>query len=82
MPELTATDAARRFSELLDAVEHRNETFSIVRRGRTIARIAPAGKASGRTLKELLREGPDSAWAEELRELRDLVGVEERAWHG
>ena len=68
---LTATDAARRFSELLDAVELRGESFLIVRRGRAVARIEPARAADGKLVKEVLRSSPpDGRWASELRELR------------
>ena len=34
MREISATDASKRFADLLDAVEHRDETFTVVRRGR------------------------------------------------
>ena len=37
LPDVTATDAARNFADLLDAVEHRGEHFTIVRRGKAIA---------------------------------------------
>jgi prevent-host-death family protein len=79
---LTATEAARRFSELLDAVEARGETFLVARRGRTVARIAPAAAASGKDLKDLLRKTrPDPGWQRELRELRSALTVEDRAWN-
>ena len=82
MESLTATEAARRFSELLDAVEERGETFLVARRGRTVARIAPAAAASGKELKELLRSSrPDAAWQQELQELRSALTVQERAWN-
>ena len=82
MESLTATEAARRFSELLDAVEERGETFLVSRRGRTVARIAPAAAASGKELKELLRSSrPDAAWQQELREIRSALTVQERAWN-
>lgn len=77
---LTATEAARRFSEVLDAVD-RGETFVVVRRGRPVARIGPAAAARGATVKELLRSRPrDDEWASELRELRSMVDLEERDW--
>jgi prevent-host-death family protein len=80
---VSATEAARRFSELLDAVELRGATFLVARRGRTVARIAPAAAASGRDVKRLLRENaPDSGWPAELRELRAGLSVEERPWSG
>lgn len=82
MERLTATEAARRFSELLDAVEERGETFLVARRGRTVARIAPAAAASGKELKNLLKSSrPDAAWQRELRELRSALTVQERAWN-
>ena len=81
MKNLSATEATRRFSDVLDAVENRGETFLVVRRGRTVATIAPAPAASGARVKELLRAyRPDRAWAAELAELRASVRVEERSW--
>lgn len=83
MRRLTATEAARRFSDLLDQVEREGETFVVERRGRAIASISPAAAVSGRTVKELLRsrdEDPD--WPAELRELRTGVEPEERRWSG
>lgn len=83
MRRLTATDAARRFSELLDAVEQRGESFLVVRRGHAVARIEPARAANGVLVKELLRSNPrDRGWASELRELRAVLAVEDRHWHG
>jgi prevent-host-death family protein len=81
MRRLTATEAARRFSELLDAVEDGGETFLVLRHGRTVARIGPATGARGAAAKELLRGRPrDRAWARELRELRADLRPEERSW--
>lgn len=83
MRRITATDAARRFSDLLDAVEGRGESFVVERRGRAIASIAPAAAVSGRTLKQLLRSHRvDSRWPDELRELRSALTTEERHWSG
>jgi prevent-host-death family protein len=81
MRRLSATEAARRFSDLLDAVENRGESFVVVRRGRAVARIEPAATGSGRAVKELLRSGsPDRDWPADLRETRAAVSVEERRW--
>ena len=83
MRRVSATDAARRFSDLLDQVEPDGETFVVERRGRAVASIAPAAAVSGRTLKELLRsQGPDPAWVEELAELRRSVAGEDPRWNG
>jgi len=77
--EVTATEAARRFSEILDAIEHRGEQFTIVRRGRPIARLAPAHRASGAEVKALLRRHPpDPGFAEAVREVRSLLVLDER----
>jgi antitoxin (DNA-binding transcriptional repressor) of toxin-antitoxin stability system len=80
---MTATEAARRFSELLDAVERQGETFVVVRRGRAVASIGPTSGADGREVKAILREdGADSAWASELRALRESLAPQERDWNG
>jgi len=81
--QLSATDAARRFSDVLDSVEADGETFVVVRHGRAIARIGPAAAGTGLALKETLREHrPDPAWAGELRELRQAVGPGTDPWRG
>jgi prevent-host-death family protein len=82
MRTLSATDAARRFSELLDAVERRGESFLVLRRGRAVARIEPARAANGRRVKEILRANPpDGAWAAELADLRRSLTIEDRPWN-
>ncbi|HEX9823547.1 MAG TPA: type II toxin-antitoxin system Phd/YefM family antitoxin [Actinomycetota bacterium] len=79
--DISATEAARRFSEILDAVEHRGESFIIVRRGRPVARMGPAVDARGRSVKDILRRHTrDRAWERDLREVRALVEVEHRPW--
>ena len=80
MSEVTATDAARRFADLLDAVEHRGERFTIVRRGKPVANLEPVRGASGAGIKELLRRHRrDGDWSTELAALRELVEVEGRS---
>ena len=82
MKDISATEAARNFSELLDAVEHRHESFVVVRKGRSIARIVPESGASGKDVKELLgSRRADAAWTEDLRELRSMLEGERR-WDG
>jgi prevent-host-death family protein len=82
MKSLTATEAARRFSDVLDAVENRGESFVVVRRGRAVARIEPAAARSGRAVKDLLRRAPtDRKWAEDLRRIRAALRIEDRRWH-
>jgi antitoxin (DNA-binding transcriptional repressor) of toxin-antitoxin stability system len=82
MKQLSATEAARRFSDVLDSVESDRETFVVVRHGRVVATIGPALAGTGRALKSALRKHPpDAEWALELRELRDGVGVGTDPWH-
>jgi prevent-host-death family protein len=79
--DITATEVARRFSEILDAVEHRGESFLILRNGRPVARMGPATRASGELVKGILRKhARDREWEKELREVRAGVSVEERYW--
>jgi prevent-host-death family protein len=79
MPDVTATEAARRFSDLLDAVEHEGSSFTILRRGKAIAYIEPIARGRGADVKELLRSHrPDAVWADELAELRELVEIDWR----
>jgi prevent-host-death family protein len=79
MPEISATDAARTFSDVLDAVEHRHERFTVVRRGRVVAHIAPVSAGRGSDLKSVLRRHHDDpGWRDELAELRSLVAIDDR----
>lgn len=81
MRRVTATDAARRFSELLDAVERDDETFVVDRKGRAVARITREPVASGAAAKDLLaRLAPDPGWADELAQLRASLPAQERNW--
>ncbi len=79
MKEVSATQAARNFAELLDAVEHHGERITIVRRGKVIARLEPVASGHGSGVKALLRRnGPDSKWAESLKEMRGFVVLKDR----
>lgn len=80
MPEVSATDAAREFSSLLDAVEHRGEHFTVVRHGKAVAHIEPVSRGRGADVKALLRDRrPDASWAAQLAEVRDLLEVDDRS---
>jgi len=79
MPEISATNAARNFAELLDAVEHKGERITIVRRGRAVAHIEPVANGLGSDVKSLLERHPvDTQWFTTLQETRELVVTEER----
>jgi prevent-host-death family protein len=80
MSDVSATDAARNFADLLDAVEHRGEHFTIVRRGKAIAHLEPMDRGLGSQVKALLgRHRPDPDWAIDLGEVRELLVIEERS---
>jgi len=75
MAEISATDASKRFADMLDAVEHHGETFTVVRRGRAIATVAPARRTNLRALREFLREHPpDEEWEADIADVRRFVG--------
>lgn len=79
MPDITATEAARHFADLLDGVEHRGEHYTIVRRGKAVAHLEPVSSGRGADVKSLLRRNPpDTAWPNDLAELRALVEIEDR----
>ena len=79
MPEVTATDAARNFADLLDAVEHRGEHFTIVRRGKTVAHLEPMSGGRGADVKALLRRHRQNTdWAKELDAVRGLLEIDDR----
>lgn len=79
MPEVTATEASRRFADLLDGVEHRGERYTIVRRGHVVAELAPVHTGSGSDAKALLRRHDvDSEWIEEVAALRHDLASQER----
>jgi len=79
VPDVTATDAARNFADLLDAIEHRHERYTIMRRGRAVAQLEPVSRGRGADLKDLLRRHqPDTDWADDLTGVRDLLALEDR----
>jgi prevent-host-death family protein len=79
MRDVSATEAARHFSDLLDAVEHRRESFAIVRRGKAVAHLSPVSRGLGKQVKVLLADlPPDPGWAGDLAALRASLRLEER----
>ena len=53
MESITATKAARHFSDLLNRVAYRHETLEISRGGRAVARLTPVSPKAGIKLKDL-----------------------------
>lgn len=79
MNEITATDAARGFADVLDAVEHRGERFTIVRHGRAVATLEPVRSHSGRRFKEFLHQHHvDEAFASDVVSIRDLLVLDDQ----
>jgi prevent-host-death family protein len=79
VPDISATDAARRFSDVLDSVEHEKLRYTIVRRGKAVAHLEPVTSGRGLDIKAMLRRHRlDERWSEELDELRGLVEIEDR----
>jgi prevent-host-death family protein len=80
MPEVSATDAARNFSDILDAVEHRGEHFTIVRRGKVVAQLDPVRGGKGVDVKAMLRRHHgDPGFAKDIASVRALLEVETRS---
>ncbi|MEX1357143.1 MAG: type II toxin-antitoxin system prevent-host-death family antitoxin [Gaiellaceae bacterium] len=83
MGKLTATEAARNFSALLNRVAA-GEEIEIVRSGAPVAVISPPRIRflSAERLRELLASAPpvDEDFADDLRALRADVGPPEDAW--
>jgi prevent-host-death family protein len=80
---LTATDAARRFSEVLNRVAA-GEEFEITRAGASVAVItSPKIRlASAERFRELLANAPtvDDDFAADVRAARAEVGPPESSW--
>jgi len=79
MRQVSATGAARHFSDLLDVVEHRGERFTIVRRGKVVAHFDPVQSGRGAEVKALLRRHPrDAGFARDVAAARELLEIETR----
>ena len=82
---ISATDAVRSFSELMNRIRYRGESFIVERGGKPICEILPARppQFSGAELAQLLRSlpKPDSEY---LADLEDLIAkqptVAESGW--
>lgn len=72
---VTATEAARRFSDLLNRVRYGRETFVVVRGGEEIAQISPAQPKEPVSLRALLErlqriDPPDPGFADDLEAIQ------------
>jgi antitoxin (DNA-binding transcriptional repressor) of toxin-antitoxin stability system len=82
---LSATEAARNFSELLNRVRYRGERFLIMRGGVAIGELKPAApvRFTGRDLATLLRSLPpvDAGFLDAVEEFaRSQPQVPEAEW--
>jgi antitoxin (DNA-binding transcriptional repressor) of toxin-antitoxin stability system len=74
---ITATEASRSFSDLLDAIE-RGETVTITRGHRVVAEIRPARHRTGADLRAALEHipPPDDRFAEDIAGALDMISSE------
>ncbi len=83
MTRMTATDAARSFSELLNRVAN-GEEIEVTRSGAPVAVLsAPKSRlVSADRFRELIATAPapDAEFADDLRAARESVGPPEDAW--
>jgi prevent-host-death family protein len=80
--KLTATELAKRLSDVLDRVRYRGERFVVERNGEPVATIAPAAPPVGITVEEFVaRVGdlrmPGDGFADDLEAIQALQGVAE-----
>lgn len=84
MRAISATEASRKFSDLLDAVEA-GESVVVTRGGVPIAEIRPSARRTGKDLRAAL-EGlppPDDKFTSDVNEaLAGLVNEEPDPWAG
>lgn len=72
---IAATEAARSWSDLLDRVRDKHESFVVVREGEEVARISPVEPGQPVTLRRLIEllhrlPPPDPGFAEDLEEIQ------------
>ena len=85
MTAISATDLARRLSDVLNRVRYRGEVFLIERNGETVAKLTlPDQETAGPTLAELVAELPrfrsdDPSFVTELEMIRSQQPPLERS---
>lgn len=76
---MTATEARRAFSALLDAVES-GDTVTIERAGRPVAKVSPVSRSNGRSLKDVVSLGVDDGFMADVNGIRDLLDGDQTSW--
>jgi prevent-host-death family protein len=83
MTRMTATDAARSFSDLLNRVAS-GEEIEVTRSGAAVAIISPrkSPSISAERFRELIATAPepDTGFLDEIRAARDCLPPPEDAW--
>ena len=86
---ISATEAARSFSEVLNQVQYRDTSFSIERGRKVVARLVPAALPAGLALADLnrlfaglphLAPAEASQWRSEVRTIRKARRSQTRKW--
>ena len=83
---ISSTDLSRNLSEILTRVQHGGESFVVMRNGRKIAALSPAGSGTGsraaaprgswRAFAESVRHLPaDPTFADDLAEIQRAQGT-------
>lgn len=77
MRTMTATEASRNFSDLLDAIE-RGETVTITRGHHAVAEVRPARLRTGADLRAALEQvpPPDDRFADDIAGALALISSE------
>ncbi len=77
MRTITATEASRNFSDLLDAIE-RGETVTITRGNHAVAEMRPARRRTGADLRAALADipPPDERFAKDIAAALALISSE------
>jgi antitoxin (DNA-binding transcriptional repressor) of toxin-antitoxin stability system len=84
MRTMTATEASRNFSALLDAIE-RGETVTITRGHHAVAEMRPARERTGADLRAALADipPPDGNFARDIADAIGMISSEEAdPWAG
>jgi len=81
---ISATEAVRTFSDLLNRIRYRGEEFVVERAGEAICRMTPAAPGRALTFRELasvLREipKPDAGYASDVRKASRRQGRRPRS---
>ena len=74
MPEISATEASKRFADVLDAVEHRGEPSPWYAAACGGDDRAGSPRHGRRPTPGSGQHPPDDEWADDLRDLRRFVG--------